>query len=59
MTGGYNTGKLKSTEVYSYRDNTWTEADNLPARMSGMRAATINNRVLLFGNKDHLITYKI
>ena len=41
---------MDSTEVYSYRDNSWTEAGKLPARIQGMRAATINNRVLLFGN---------
>ena len=42
-------GRLDSTEVYSVRDNAWTEAGKLPARMRAMRAATINNRVLLFG----------
>jgi len=40
---------LDTTEVYSFRDNAWTEAGKLPARMRGMRAATVNNRVLLFG----------
>ena len=38
------------TEIYSFRDNVWTETGPLPARMRSMRAATINNRVLLFGN---------
>ena len=53
MTGGtrgYSGGDIYTTEVYSYKDNVWTEADKLPARISSMRAATINNRVLLFGN---------
>ena len=45
--------RLDSTEVYSFRTNAWTEAGNLPVRIYGMRAATVNNRVLLFGNKDH------
>ena len=40
---------LDTAEVYSFRDNAWTEAGKLPARMKVMRAATINNRVLLFG----------
>lgn len=41
---------MDGTEIYSFRDNTWTEAGILPARMDDLRAATINNRVLLFGN---------
>ena len=40
---------LDTAEVYSFRDNAWTEAGKLPARMKVMRAAAINNRVLLFG----------
>ena len=53
MTGGtrgYSGGDIYTTEVYSYKDNVWTEAGKLPARMHDLRAATINNRVLLFGN---------
>ena len=59
VTGGFLAGNpkdliklnyLDSTEVYSFRANAWTEAGKLPVRMWGMRAATINNRVLLFGN---------
>ena len=42
-------GRLDTTEVYSVRDNAWTEAGKLPARIRAMRAATIDNRVLLFG----------
>ena len=49
-------GRLDTTEVYSVRDNVWTEAGKLPARIRAMRAATIDNRVLLFGKKDHLIS---
>ena len=44
--------------MYSYRDDAWTEAGKLQARMYGMRAATVNNRVLLFGNKENFMTYK-
>ena len=47
VTGGY---RVDTTEIYSYKNNVWTEAGKLPARMSEMRAATINNRVLLFSN---------
>ena len=51
VTGGYKgANKIDTTEIYSYKENTWTEAGPLPARMNSMKAATINNRVLLFGN---------
>ena len=50
VTGGYSGGYIDTTEIYSFRDNVWTEAGPLPAGIYGMRAATINNRVLLFGN---------
>ena len=51
VTGGYRyMSRVDTTEIYSYKDNVWTEAGKLPARMSEMRAATFNNRVLLFGN---------
>ena len=50
VTGGYRSGNLDSTEIYSFRDNVWTEAGKLPARMLSMRAAAISNKVLLFGN---------
>ena len=42
---------LDTTEVYSFRDNAWTEAGKLPVSNKLGRAATINNRVLLFGKK--------
>ena len=52
VTGGYDVShdKMDSTEIYSFRDNVWTEAGKLPVRMTSMRAATLNNSVLLFGN---------
>ena len=45
---------LDSTEIFSYRDNVWnTLAEKLPSKISGVRATTINNRILIFGNYDH------
>ena len=49
IAGGYDGSTLDSSEVYSYRDNVWTEGGKMPDRMYGVRAVTVNNRVLLFG----------
>ena len=49
VSGGYNGSTLDSSEVFSYRDKDWTEGGKLPDRMYGVRAVTVNNRVLLFG----------
>ena len=51
MTGGHiGSAILDSTEIY--RNNAWTTAAaKLPAKMIDMRATTVNNSVLLFGNK--------
>ena len=58
VTGGEDVSEnlLDTTEVYSFRDNAWTEAGKLPIRTKLGRAATINNRVLLFGNEDKFKT---
>ena len=52
VTGGYSwlSGKLDSTELFI--DNVWrTVAGKLPERIENLRAATINNRVLIFGKE--------
>ena len=47
VTGGHR--EIDSTEIFS--DNIWrTVAARLPAPMSEFRVATINNRLLAFGN---------
>ena len=47
VTGGHR--EIDSTEIFS--DNIWrTVAAKLPVLMYGLSAATINNRVLAFGN---------
>ena len=49
VTGGYGGGYLDSTEIFS--DNVWRMVTaKLPSPMQGLRVATINNRVLAFGN---------
>ena len=51
VTGGFGeiTNQLDSTEIFS--DNVWrTVAARLPRPMSEFRVATINNRLLAFGN---------
>ena len=50
VTGGYfDSGDLDSTEIFS--DNVWkTVAGKLFIPMYGLKAVTISNRVLIFGN---------
>ena len=49
VTGGWGESLLDSTEILI--DNAWrTVTARLPTVLFGMKIATINNRVLLFGN---------
>ena len=54
MTGGvtiYNGNpgiRIDSTEIYS--DDTWTFKGKLPETMWGMSAASLDNKVFVFGN---------
>ena len=50
VTGGWG---LTSTEVYRPSAGEWREVPGgaLPRPMWGMRVVTLNNRVLLFGEK--------
>ena len=53
VTGGFDGSYLDTTEVY---DNHWrTVAGKLPFVMGYMRATTLSNRVLLFGNHYVLV----
>ena len=48
-TGAIGSSDLDSTEIFS--ENVWkTVAGKLPVPMYDLRAATISNRVLIFGN---------
>ena len=51
VTGGYNDpDKIDSTEIYNPSLSTWTVAGaRLPSPRTGLRAANIDNRILIFG----------
>ena len=54
---GYRRGLLDSTELYDPSTGHWRMSGALP-HASALRAATVDNRVLVFGetinNKNHL-----
>ena len=54
MTGGYNGGRLDSTEVFDPSVGSWTAGARLPRPMSGLTAAYIEDQVLIFG-EGHFI----
>ena len=59
MTGG-STGSedLDTTETFATDEDTWATAGaRLPRPMEGLRAATIDDRVLIFGNYTLFITH--
>ena len=48
---GYGSDHLDTTETFTSDEDTWTTAGaRLPRPMSGLRAAKIDDRVLIFGN---------
>ena len=52
MTGGWDgTAPLKSTEVSDDQGYTWftIPSATLPTERYGLKAATLNNRIFLFG----------
>ena len=55
VTGGY-TGdrRLASTEILARRDEgaRWTEAGALPVASTGLRAVSLQNKILVTGNKQ-------
>ena len=55
VTGGQDSSwnPIASTEVYPPSAGEWREVPGgaLPRPMSGVRVATLNNRVVLFGEK--------
>ena len=55
MTGGYTGGRrLASTEILARRDEgaRWTEAGALPVASTGLRAVSLQNKILVTGNKQ-------
>ena len=59
VTAGYSLGRgyLASTELYRPSVGEWREVPGgaLPRPMEGVRVVTLNNKVLLFGEKIILI----
>ena len=54
MTGGYTGARrLASTEILTRRDEAarWTEAGALPVASTGLRAVSLQNKILVTGNK--------
>ena len=60
VTGGYtgDADSLDSTETFDGEVGSWAiSGAKLPRKMSGLRAANIDNRVLIFGDYIIFITY--
>ena len=59
--GGYGKGGIakSSTEIYSYSDDSWRFAGNLPSTIWGMSAASLNNKLLLFGEIQGVTKIKL
>ena len=53
VSGGYDESDnwLDSTEIFDPRLGSWRAGAALPSPVYGLRAATIDNRVLLFGKR--------
>ena len=54
VTGGYKGDRLDSTEVYDPSVGSWTAGARLPRAMAGLRAAYIEDQLLIFG-EEHFI----
>ena len=61
VTGGWGNRDLRSTEVYRPSTGKWREVPGgaLPWPRYGVRVVTLNNRVLLFGEKIILICWPL
>ena len=63
VTGGWGPRyeHLASTEVYRPSAGEWREVTGgaLPRPLRGVRVVTLNNRVLLFGEKEILLLYDV
>jgi len=53
-----NWDQLASTEVYLPSTGKWTSGGNLPRRLAGLRAAHLNQRVVVTGGKDDGRNYR-
>ena len=49
VTGGRNNDKLDSTEVLEDMAGTWRLTAPLPSARTGLRAASVDNNIFVFG----------
>ena len=49
VTGGYDYGEIDSTELYDPSTGHWRMSGPLPYARWGLRAVTVDNRVLVTG----------
>ena len=57
VTGGFNDGSLDSTELYDPNTERWRMSVPLPSASDRLRASTVDNRVLLFGETTNNMNY--
>ena len=57
VTGGYLTAPLASTELLVEGAYTWAEAGPLPLARYGLRAASVNNHVIVTGEVSTGVYY--
>ena len=53
VTGGwgrFGDGRELSTEVFYPSAGEWTQVGDLPRPMNGLRAVTLKNKILIFGD---------
>ena len=57
MVGGLNSGGsyISSTEIWSPGDSTWTRVSPLPRTVADAGAASLKNRIYLFGIRKSII----
>ena len=55
MGGWTGSDYLDTTETLASDEDTWVTAATLPRPIDGLRAATIDDRVLIFGNYMYFI----
>ena len=51
VTGGYDDGKLSSTELLVENSAKWIYSGELPTPRNALRGANIDQRVIMTGNK--------
>merc|ERR1712032_1786824 len=63
VAGGYNNGYLSSTEIFFPLNGSWVTTTNLPRALQGLRAALLNQQVIVIGgwdgsnNRDEVFQY--